>query len=844
MSDERIPTMPQTGEERIPTMPQAGEERIPTMPQGDGGLWNASAMPQGNGGLMERVPTMPQTDSGIGERIPTMPQGISGGDGRIATMPQGQSGGDGRIATLPQVQAEEGGRIATLPQGQAGEGGRVATVPQQQMRENNTAGRRLVITSDIRFTGEKGQSFVIESGNVVSADSGESQIYGCHKLVGDERYVARVLISVTPQSEAEKRLTRDKVIQFLDGISAKEDSHILPLIEHGTIDINGKNYYVEVYPFCPEGDLGRRKGEISYAELHDEIVPALNEALHLFHNAGLVHRDVKPDNLYRYKGRIVIGDFGITCDLRADGFATDRYKTGTLGYYAPELMSQAAIKASDYYSFGQTVWTLYSGEMMYRNILRRYKEYGLEEQRNQVNFAMLNNEYYGLDEIGREDAFLEILIRGLLQYDPSGRFNYEQVNRWLQGDKSVSHEIAKFDSKEIFNKSFKYNGKEYWDNNGVHDALAEDWENAKELFYTGALKDFFVAQDFGMASEIDKIVKAYSTVRSENGYKASDEEIDIQNDIGLSRFFMLLDKGATLVWRGTQYQSFAELSAHIMNYFNASDYIKVNNYFTDLLASELLGYWYQYQTLDSESFDKGMADEINNVRMMARSNSDWIKLIAYVAACYLFSENPDTCSYRGCRTLNEIGKHVAETAGDFYKEISGVLTSVFFYGFLFASGYGDHAKYMIQNLQSGKAYQDVEMLFDLFNSEVDDSEIRAEILDCYLKKGPSAYLYWWKNNLDLYTFNSKEAKALKAEIENCAISGKEIQNLRNGFKKLEDLAIKFRGMFNNNLFLVQMGLGKDKNDIVSDKADAFWHYDFLNREAPLGFCAYIEGGNE
>ena len=812
------------GEDRIPTMPQVDEERIPTMPQAD----------------TERIPTMPQQAEGEG-RIPTMPQQAEG-EGRIPTMPQ-QAEGEERIPTMPQ-QAEGEERIPTVPQGQQGADGRIATVPQQSVVERGNRNRNLVVNADIRFQGAKGTSFVIESGHVISADSGESQIYGCHKLIGDEKFAARVLLSVRPDSEREKRSARDKVIQFLDAVSRKEDSHILPLIDHGTINSNGKDYFVEIYPFCEEGDLGRRKGQISYAELHDEIIPAINEALHLFHNAGFVHRDVKPDNLYRYHGQVVIGDFGITCDLRADGFATDKFKTGTLGYYAPELMSQAAIKASDYYSFGQTIWTLYSGEMMYRNILRRYKEFGIDEQRNQINFAMLNNVYYGLDEIKAADAFFEILIRGLLQYDPSSRFGYEQVKRWIDGDKSVAHDIAKFDSKDIFTTPFKYNGKECWDNSEIYEALVKDWENAKELLYSGVLKDFYVSQDFGIASEIDKIVKRYSTVVSADGHEVPDEVIDVHNDVGLSRFFMLLNKGVTLVWRGTKYHNFGGLSEHIRIYLKSINTYKTSPYFDDLLGSELLGYWYQYQTSKNHSYDEGMAECIDTIRSLAGEKSAWRRLIAYTTTYYVFAGNSEAVQFRKCKTLDEIAKYMISIKQNVYENWRSVLARTTFYGFLFATGYGEYAKYMVKNLQNGRTVADVEMLYELFDGEIKDPKLRRELLDYYVQRGPYAHLYWWKNHLGMYEYHSEEANALRAEIENVRLEGANINDYRQAFEQLDRLAIKFSEKFVNNIFLAQMGLNQGKSEITSEKAEAYWHYNFLEREAPVGFRAYIEEGGD
>lgn len=156
------------------------------------------------------------------KRVPTMPQGMS--EERIPTMPQGMS--EERVPTMPQDMSED--RVITMPQSLQNGEGRVATMPQQGQVGVAVVGGRYIVTKDISFTGDKGGSFIIEASNIVSADSGESQIYGCRRSVGSGKYVARVLISVTPESELEKIVTRDRVISFLDSVSNNPNSHILP----------------------------------------------------------------------------------------------------------------------------------------------------------------------------------------------------------------------------------------------------------------------------------------------------------------------------------------------------------------------------------------------------------------------------------------------------------------------------------------------------------------------------------------------------------------------------------------------------------------------------------------
>jgi serine/threonine protein kinase len=112
------------------------------------------------------------------------------------------------------------------------------------------------------------------------------------------------------------------------------------------------------------------------AELLAQVAAALAQA----HELGVVHRDVKPDNilLQENEGRLDVRltDFGIARVLDTAGLTTPQAIVGTPHYMAPEAISGEAVIASDIYAVGVVLFELITGHPPYAGeplaVLRRH----------------------------------------------------------------------------------------------------------------------------------------------------------------------------------------------------------------------------------------------------------------------------------------------------------------------------------------------------------------------------------------------------------------------------------------------------------------------------------------
>jgi len=114
-------------------------------------------------------------------------------------------------------------------------------------------------------------------------------------------------------------------------------------------------------------DLVHKRGALPPPRALDLLEPVLR-ALAAAHAAGLVHRDVKPENvLLGDDGRIKVTDFGLARAVETSNLtATTGFFMGTMAYLAPEQVEQGRTDTrTDVYAAGILLWELLTGAPPY-----------------------------------------------------------------------------------------------------------------------------------------------------------------------------------------------------------------------------------------------------------------------------------------------------------------------------------------------------------------------------------------------------------------------------------------------------------------------------------------------
>ena len=179
--------------------------------------------------------------------------------------------------------------------------------------------------------------------------------------LANERTVAVKVLSPQLALEPNFKVRFEREAQVLRGL---EHPNIMPILDYG--EESGLAYIV--MPFMQVGTLSNRlnEGDLTVEESM-RIVGQIASALQHAHEAGVVHRDVKPSNiLIDEDGNAWLSDFGFAHVHDATMSLTGSALIGTPAYISPEQVSGKPVSPlSDQYSLAVVVYHLIAGCLPY-----------------------------------------------------------------------------------------------------------------------------------------------------------------------------------------------------------------------------------------------------------------------------------------------------------------------------------------------------------------------------------------------------------------------------------------------------------------------------------------------
>jgi serine/threonine-protein kinase len=224
------------------------------------------------------------------------------------------------------------------------------------------------------------------------------------------------------------RLRRDVALKFLPGAwnqdhdakgrfinearaaSALDHPHTCPVYDIGTTE-DGRSYIAMAY--CAGGSLAQQlaSGPLPI-DRAVEVAVSVASALDRAHNAGIIHRDIKPGNIaFTEHGYARVLDFGVAV-LGTGEWAAPSVAAGTPAYMAPEqIRGDAVDRRTDVWALGVVLFEMLTGRRPFSGT------------RREVTDAILNSEPNDLRAWRPEvPSALAAAVRKAISKNPDDRF--------------------------------------------------------------------------------------------------------------------------------------------------------------------------------------------------------------------------------------------------------------------------------------------------------------------------------------------------------------------------------------------------------------------------------------
>jgi eukaryotic-like serine/threonine-protein kinase len=191
-------------------------------------------------------------------------------------------------------------------------------------------------------------------------EGGTARVYLASREDDDEPLVVKIL----RQEIVLNRKAMERFMEEYTMVERIQSRHVARILGHGKHE---NNIYL-VMEFFEGGDLGKRLGAKAMPpgealQLFRELMFALGD----IHEKGILHRDLKPQNLmFRRDGTLAIVDFGIAKNIAAADRTGAGEVLGTPRYMSPEQVQARALDLrTDIYSAGVLLYQMLTGKHLF-----------------------------------------------------------------------------------------------------------------------------------------------------------------------------------------------------------------------------------------------------------------------------------------------------------------------------------------------------------------------------------------------------------------------------------------------------------------------------------------------
>ena len=279
---------------------------------------------------------------------------------------------------------------------------------------------------------------------VFEEESNNNKIFSAFNAINQRKCILKVIdkekLKLGDYSFLKKQIKREE--EITSSCNSEYTVNLYKKLENTDYIIFELEYFEDsIYKYIREtGPLGRDLNLFKY------IVQQLANALKILYQRGIMHRDIKPQNIfYRTENdniKVKLGDF--SCSILIKDNTSD--PIGTFIYSSPEIISEVDYnEKSDLWSLGITLFEIFFG----------YPPYGPNPTANTIKNIVLDDKNNFIIEKTNIPT-LDILFKRLLVINPDYRMTYDEFFNY------------------VFNQDFMKENAIYLNNNQMYKKIYED----------------------------------------------------------------------------------------------------------------------------------------------------------------------------------------------------------------------------------------------------------------------------------------------------------------------------------------------------------------------------------